>query len=105
MPAKGHETYGRLMSVDATIVCWRAQGATDVRAERQRPKTGGQRRGGPAGGAARRAAEIPRIVGRSVNVVVALPVAQNDGHIGLAEDESARCLEAGDRDCVFLCYP
>src|SRR5208282_3736147 len=61
VPAKRHEPKGWLVSVDATIVRGYAQRTTDVRAERQRPKTGSERCGRPAGGTARRAAEIPRV--------------------------------------------
>ncbi len=45
MPTYGHETPGRFVCADATIVRWRPQRAADVRPERQRSKAGGERRG------------------------------------------------------------
>jgi hypothetical protein len=35
-------------------------------------------------------------------MVIALPVTEDDRHIGLAEDHCARRLDAGDRDRVLL---
>ena len=48
-----------------------------------------RRRSRPARGAARRAAEIPGIVGRAVDIVVALPVGEVQRHVGLAEQGDA----------------
>ncbi len=45
---------------------------------------------------------VPRIVGRAVDVVVALPVAEAERHIGLAENDGAGALEARHRERVFL---
>ena len=60
-----------------------AQRAADVGAERQRAVTRRERRRRSAGGAAGRAAEIERIVGGAVDLVVALPVAERDGTLVL----------------------
>src|SRR5205085_2450337 len=55
-----------------------------------------------AGGAAGRAREIIRIVRGAVDVVIALPVAEPERHVGLAKDDAARVLDACDRQGVFL---
>ena len=78
-----------------------AQRASDVGAQRQRAITGRERRRGATGRAARRAAEIERVVGSAVNLIVALPVAKPDRHVGLAEDDAARILDAGNRQRVL----
>ncbi len=53
--------------------------------------------------AASAAADPPeeRIVGGAVDLVVALPVAEPDRHVGLAEDHAARGPGAGNRQRVF----
>ena len=102
MTAGGDEPVGRLVRADPAEMRGNAQRAADVGAERQRAETSGERRRRSARGAARRPCPVPRIVGRAVNVVVALPVAEAEGHIGLAEDDGAGVLEARDRERVFL---
>ncbi len=81
---------------------WDAQRAPNIGAERQRSETGGERRGRSARGASGRAPPVPGIVRRPVNGVVALPVAEAEGHIGLAENDGAGRLEAGHGERVFL---
>ncbi len=92
---------GRLVRIDAAMKCRHAQRAADVGAERQRAIAGGERRRRTAGGAARRAAEVERVVGGAVDLVVALPVAEAERHIGLAENDAAGVLDAGDRQRVL----
>ena len=79
----------RLVRVDAADMRRHTQRAADVRAERQRAEAGRERRRRTARRAARRAVEVPRIVGDAVDRVVALPVAQHQRHVGLAEDHGA----------------
>src|SRR5215472_1630587 len=74
--AKWHQTETRLVRVNAAEMGRHAQGPTDVRSERQRPKAGGKSRRRSAGRTSGRTAYIPRIVGRSVDVVVALKIAE-----------------------------
>ena len=81
--------------------CRHAQRAADVGAERKRTVTGSERGRRSAGRTARRAAEIIGIVGGAVDVVVALPIAEPDRHIGLAEDHAAGLFDAGNRQRVF----
>ena len=47
-------------------------------------------------------AEIEGIVGGAVDLVVALPVAERERHVGLAEDDAAGVLDARNRERVFL---
>ena len=102
LPAMRHKTQCRLVSVDAAIMRWRAQRTAQVRAERQRPEAAGKRRRRAARGSSRREPKIPRIIGCPVDVVVALPIAQHQRHIGLAEDDGARVLHAGDDQARLL---
>ncbi len=80
----------RLVRVDAAEVRRCAQRTRDVGADGQRPEPARQRRRRPAGGAARRAPQVPGVVGGAVDLVVALHVVQPQGHIGLAEHHRAR---------------
>src|SRR2546421_61586 len=82
----------------------RAEEAADIGAELERHVAGGQRRRRAAGGASGRAAEVPWVVRRAVDVVVALPVGQRDGHVGLAQHDGASGLGARD-DQSILCWP
>ena len=101
MPARGDEIKGRLVGANSAEMRRNAQRAADVAAERQRTETRGERRGRPARGAARRARPVPRIVRRPVDGVVALRVAEAERHIGLAENDCARRLEAAHGKRVF----
>jgi hypothetical protein len=101
VPARGDEIKGRLVGANSAEMSRNAQRAADIGAERQRPETGSERRGRAARRAARRARPVPRIVRRPVDVVVALPVAEAARHIGLAENDCARRLEAAHGKRVF----
>ena len=99
--ARWHQREGRLVCIDATMERGHAQRTADVGAQRERPVTGRERRRRSAGGAARRAAEIERIVGDAVDLVIALPVGESDRHVGLAEDHAAGGFDAGNRQRVL----
>ena len=99
--AHGDEIECRLVRIDAAMKRRHAQRSADIGAERQRTITRRERRRGAAGGAARRAAEIERVVGGAVDFVIALPVAEPERHVVLAEDDAAGVLDARDRQCVF----
>ena len=73
-----------------------AKRAADVGPERQRPEAGGERSRGAARRASGGALRIIRVVGDPVDGVVALPVVEPDGHVGLAEDDRAGRLDAAD---------
>src|ERR1700722_6881264 len=102
MTSGGDKPMGRLVRADPAEMRRNAQRAADVRAERQRTETSGERGRRSAGGAPGRPGLVPRIVGRAVNVVVALPVAKDQGHIGLAKNDSAGGLKARHGERVFL---
>ena len=90
------------MRADAAIMRRRAQRAAHVGTQRQRPHPRGERRRRAARGSPRRPANVPGVVGRSVDGVVALPVAERQRHIGLAKDHGARLFQAGDDQGVLL---
>jgi hypothetical protein len=91
-----------LVAVNAAKVRRHAQRAADIGTERQRSEAGSECRRRAAGGAAGRTAHVPRIVRGAVDVVVALPVGEHQRHVGLAKDDGAGALEAGDREGVLL---
>ena len=93
------------MREDAAEMRRRPQRAADVRAELQRHEASGERRRRTARRAARGAAEIPRIVGGAVDLVVALPIAEIDRHIGLAEDDRAGRLQPLHRERIGVRPP
>ena len=49
-----------------------------------------------------RPGEVPGIVGRAVDLVVALPVSEAERHVGLAENDGSGAFEAGHRERVLL---
>ena len=101
MPARGRQRKGRLVGIDAAMKRRHPQRAADIGAERQRSVTRRQRCRGSAGRAAGGTAEVERIVGGAVDLVVALPVAEPERHVGLAEDHAAGGLDPGYRQRVF----
>ena len=77
-----------------------ADRATDIAAGLERRHAGRERRRRAAGRAAGRALQVPRIVGRAVDLVVALEVLQVRGHVRLAEDHRAGVEQTVDHDGV-----
>ena len=63
LPAPRDAAVCGLVAIDTAIVCRHAQRSADIGPEGQRPEAGGERRRRTAGGAAGRAAQIPRVVG------------------------------------------
>src|SRR5207249_9104635 len=88
----------RLVTVYATEMGGDADGAGEIAAERETAKAGGQRRGAASGGSSRGSRSVPRVVAGPVDRVVALPVTEHDWHVRLADDDSARRLQALDRN-------
>ena len=76
VPAQRHEIERRLMRIGAAIMRRHTQRAAEIRAERQRPETGRKRGGRSARRSAGCAAEIPGVVRRAIDLIVALPIAQ-----------------------------
>ena len=97
-----HETQGRLMRINPAIMRGSAHRSTKVRTKRQRTKAARERRGRAARRAPGRETKVPGIIGCPVDVVVALPVAQRQRHIGLAENDGARILYARNDQRVFF---
>ena len=89
-----HDAPGRLVTEDAAVVRGVADGGADIAARLEAGEACGQGGRGAAGGATRRAAQVPGIVRRAVDGVVALIVGEVDGDIGLAEEDHARAEEA-----------
>jgi hypothetical protein len=85
------------MSIDAAMERRHAQRAADIRAERQRAITGGERGRRSARRSAGSPSEVVWVVRRAVDVVVALQIAQTERHVSLAENDPARVLHAHDR--------
>ena len=74
----------------------------DVAADLQPGEPGGQCCGRTARRAARCAAGIPGVVGRAIDVVVALEVGEPDRDVGLAEDVGAGCRQALHRQRILV---
>src|SRR5580704_5842305 len=102
MTSGGDKHVGRLVRADPTEMRRNAQRAADVGAQRQRAETSGERRRRSARGAARRPSLVPRVASCAVNVIVALPVAEAEWHVGLAKNDSAGALKACHGERVFL---
>ena len=94
LAARRHDAVGRLVAEDAAVVRGVPDRRADVAPRLDARQAGGERRGRAAGGAARRAPEIPGIVGGAVHRVVALPVGEHERHIALAEEHHARAEQA-----------
>ena len=96
-----HQRKGRLVRIDAAVKGRHPQRAADVGAERERSVSGRERGRRSAGGAAGCAPEVIGVVGGAVDLVIALPVAEPDRHVGLAEDHAAGILDARNRQRVL----
>src|SRR5438477_408276 len=95
-----HDAPRRLVAVDAAEVRRVADGRADVAARLQRGEPGRERRRRAAGRPARRARDVPGIVRRAVDRVEALPVGEEERHVGLAEEHGAGAEQAIDNDRV-----
>ena len=95
-PRRADQFERGLMTVHTAEMCRNADRPTEIGAERQAAKAGGQRRGAASGGSTRCSRDVPRIVRSSVDRVVALPVTEHDRHVGLADDDGACRFETLD---------
>ena len=86
----------RLERDDTAKIRRRSQRAADVRSDLERRHTASQRRRRAPGRSTRHACGVIGIVGRAVDRVVALPIAQHQRHIGLTPWDGA--AGAGARD-------
>ena len=77
------------------------EGTADVGAELEGDISGCERRRRAARGSAGGPAEIPGIVGRAVDFVERLPVAEKQRHVGLADHDRAGGLEPAHQHRVF----
>src|SRR6185295_17171911 len=80
-----------------------ADRCADVATQFEASQSGGQGRGGPARRAARTSCDIPWIVRRAVDRIESLPVGQKRGHIGFAEYDCTRVLQAPHREGILFC--
>jgi len=90
------------VAVDAAEGGGHTDRAADVAAELKRGESGGERSRATAGGAARRARQVPRIVRPPVDRVGRLPVRQHLGHVRLGHHDCARALHAGGHGRIVL---
>src|SRR3984885_7518254 len=97
-----HKPLRRFVGEDAAVKGWHTQRSSEVRTQRERPVTGRERRARSARRAAGRAAEVVGIIGGAVDIVIALPVAEPERPVGLAENDATGVLDARDRERVFL---
>ncbi|MNL03888.1 hypothetical protein D3C87_1244370 [compost metagenome] len=92
--AQRHQPVTALVREHAAVVRRVAQRRADVGAHIEKAHAGADRRRAAARGTARRARRIVRIACGAVDRVVALPVAQAQRHIGLAEQDGALGAQA-----------
>ena len=81
---------GRLVAEDPAVVRRVADGGADVGAGVQPRQPHRERRRRPAGGAAGRSGQVPRIGAGAVERVEALPVREHERDVRLAEDHGGR---------------
>src|SRR5258708_27726153 len=92
-----HAAGGRLDRGEAAEMRGDANAATGVGAETHRRAAGRDDGGFAAAAAARGAGEVVRIVGASVDEVVALDGARKLRHVGLAEEDGAGRAQSRNR--------
>ena len=104
VPRTGLESGGayqferRLVGVRAAEMRGDAKRAAEIAADRERAQACRHRGGAAARRSASRASEVPRIVRRPVDRVVALPVAEHHRNVGLADRDRACRFQTIDRD-------
>src|ERR1700733_7276408 len=97
-----HKPLRRLVAEDAAEKRWHTERYSGGCAQRERRVSGGERPARPARRAAGCAAEVVGIIGSAVDIVIALPVAEPERYVGLAENNATGVLDARDRERVFL---
>lgn len=85
------------MGIDAAEMRRHPQRSAEIGAERERHVARGKRGGRSARRAPRRAARVEGIVGRAVNVVIALPVPEAERNVRFAQNDPASGLYARDQ--------
>src|ERR1700722_6082727 len=99
--ARGDQAQRWLVSKNSAEMRRRAYRATDVGSERKRAKPRSDSRSRSARRAAGRAADIPGIVGGSVDIVIALELTKPHRDIGLADDDFASPLQPRNGKRIF----
>src|ERR671921_483963 len=100
-PAQRNDPGTRLQSVDSAEARRNANGAYQIGSVFKERHPSRQCCGRSAGGAARRARGVPRIVGDAEELVGCLPkVAQHEGYVGLSDDGRACLLQAPCDRCI-----
>src|SRR5262249_56154905 len=97
---RGDGGRGGPMPVHATVRGGDANRAADVAPDLEGSEPRGKCRAAAARAAARRASEIPRVIGASVYRAVGLPIGEGLGDIGLAEETRPRREHAGGERAV-----
>ena len=90
------------MAVNATEMRRDANRTADITAQFQRGETRGQRCGRTAGRTTRRVRHIPRIVSRTIHLVVALQIRGKQRHVGFADHDGTGILHLLHRNCRLL---
>src|SRR5260370_10003535 len=90
------------MAVHAAKMRWNPNRSTDVTAKREMAESGRESRGAAARRTAGRAGEVPRIIRRAVDRVVALQIGEHHGHIGFPRDDRAGFKKSVDGDGILL---
>ena len=93
---------GRLDRRESAVVRGNTDTASSIGAEAERRTACGNDRGLATGAAARRAREIVRIIGPTINEIVTLGRGRKLRHISLAKDDAAGCAQPGDCGAVGL---
>ena len=92
----GHDIPGGLVAVDPAKMRRVANRSADIRAGFQRAEARSQRGRRAPRRTAGRPIGTPRVARGAIDFVVALKIGQIQGHIGLAQEDGARGLEARD---------
>ena len=103
MPAQRNDAVRRLQAKHAAVVRGIADRRADVAARFHTGQPGRQRRRRATRRSARRHRRVPGIVRRTIDGIVALPVGEQDRHVGLAEEIDAGLLQALDGKRARLC--
>ena len=103
MAGAGNASGRGLESADAAEVGGDANGSAAVTADASGGHARGDSRRFAAARSTRRAVQVPRTVGSSMQQVVGLPCHEHFGRVGDSENHCARGFQARDQRRVFFC--
>ena len=81
------------MPKHAAVVCWIANGTANIAAHFQTRQTCSQCRCATTGRPARRSAQIVRVTGGAIDLVIALEVSEMNWHVGFSENHCPGVLQ------------